>query len=201
MEGLSGKKVSGGGSRLDKGKMKILIVYASRTGSAERAARILGDCFDDAYVADLGEGSPDPTGFDAVIFGSGIRFGRIHRPLRRWLERYWQVIRPMPKAVFICNALVEEAPAILKDNFSLNLRNSSIVVDTFGGEFDPDRLSFLERILYGPEIRRIAGRGGRELVPVILTDRIRIFADEVKYYLEAREKLADRPLFTEAPED
>ncbi len=181
--------------------MKILIVYASRTGSAERAARILGDLFEDAYVANLGEGSPDPAAFDAVIFGSGIRFGRIHRPLRRWLEKYWQVIRPMPKGVFICNALVEEAPAILKDNFSLDLRNSSVVVDTFGGEFDPGRLTALERILYEPEIRRIAGRGGRELVPVLMTDRIRVFADEMKYYLEFREKLADRPLFAEEPEE
>ena len=177
--------------------MKILIVYASRTGSAERAARILRDYFDDAYVANLGEGTPNPAGFDAVIFGSGIRFGRIYKPLRRWLEKYWQTIRPMPKGVFICNARVEEAPAIFKDNFSLDLRNSSLVVDTFGGDFDVSRLSVLERVLYEPEIRRIAGRGGRELVPVLLTDRIRVFAEEMKDELELREKLADRKLFAE----
>ena len=59
--------------------MKILIVYATRTGTAAKAAALLAEYFDGAAVL-ISNKLPDPEGYDAVIFGSGIRNGGILPP-------------------------------------------------------------------------------------------------------------------------
>ena len=87
--------------------MKVLIVYATRTGTTERAARMLAGHFPGAHLCDLREENPDPSGYDIILFGSGIYFGRILKPLKIWLNEYWEVIRPKIKGVFICNAINE----------------------------------------------------------------------------------------------
>ena len=169
--------------------MRVLIVYATRTGSAAKAAELLAGYFSDARVSNLENENPNPNGYDVVIFGSGIRFGRILPPLERWLDQYWDRIRPMSKGVYICNALIDEAPKILRDNFSLQLRNSSIVVESLGGEFDPEKLSQKDRLMLKLKKKELLGRQIKSFVPCLLTDRIEAFAGESKDAVREKEIL------------
>ena len=159
--------------------MRVLIVYATRTGSAAKAAELLAGYFSDARVSNLENENPNPNGYDVVIFGSGIRFGRILPPLERWLDQYWDRIRPMSKGVYICNALIDEAPKILRDNFSLQLRNSSIVVESLGGD----------RLMLKLKKKELLGRQIKSFVPCLLTDRIEAFAGEIKDAVREKEIL------------
>lgn len=164
--------------------MKVLIVYATRTGATARAARMLAEHFSDARLCDLGEESPDPSDYDIILFGSGIYFGRILKPLRNWLNEFWEIIRPKIKGVFICNAIIDEVPQLMRNNFSLELRNASVVVDSFGGEYSPKNLSVYERTILKLTHKELLGGRVTELVPCILPDRVKAFADEIYDYLE-----------------
>ena len=139
--------------------MRVLIVYATRTGSAAKAAELLAGYFSDARVSNLENENPNPNGYDVVIFGSGIR------------------------------ALIDEAPKILRDNFSLQLRNSSIVVESLGGEFDPEKLSQKDRLMLKLKKKELLGRQIKSFVPCLLTDRIEAFAGEIKDAVREKEIL------------
>ncbi len=173
--------------------MKILIVYATRGGAAANAAALLAAHFDNPDLIDLREKSPDPSGYDLIIFGSGIRFGIIYRELSDWLDRYWDVLRRKPKAVFICNVFMEEAEELIRKNFSLRLRNSSIAVDSLGGEFDPSRLSRADRMLAYAKKRELLSPGLTEMMPCILTWRVERFLADIDDYLELGSSSSVRP--------
>ena len=161
--------------------MKVLIAYAGKTGTTARAAHLLAKHFDDAVITDLAKETPDPTRFDVVIIGSAIRFGMVMKPVRLWLTKNWDTLKGQKKALFICNGFIEQAPQILKDNYSLELRNSSIIVDSFGGEMDPSKLGGMDRFFVRMVINKMrANKGGKDFVPVLRTDRIKSFAETVK---------------------
>ncbi len=166
--------------------MRVLIVYATRTGSTAKAAAMLARHFKGSVLCDLGETSPDPSDYDIILFGSGIYFGRILKPLKNWLNEYWEVIRPKIKGVFICNAIIAEAPQLLRDNFSLELRNASVVVESFGGEYSPKDLNPVERMRLKLTHKELLGGQVTELVPCILPDRVAAFAREIYDYLEIK---------------
>ena len=173
--------------------MKILIVYATRGGAAEHAASLLAAHFDNPDVKNLRDESPDPSGYDFIIFGSGIRFGNIYRELSDWLDRFWEVLRRKPKAVFICNVFEEEAEEIIKKNFSLRLRNSSVAVDSLGGEYDPAKLSRTDRMLAYAMKRELLSPGFLEMKPCILTWRVDRFLQDIDDYLELGSSNSVRP--------
>lgn len=161
--------------------MKVLIVYAGKTGTTKRAAELLAKHFGNVNVSDLDKESPDPTHYDVVIIGSAIRFGMVMKPVRKWLTDHWDTLKSQKKALFICNGFIEQAPKILKDNYTLELRNSSIIVDSFGGEMDPSKLKGTDRFFVRMVNNKMrANKGGKDFVPVLRTDRISVFADAVR---------------------
>ena len=48
--------------------MKVLIVYATRTGSAAKAAELPAGYFSDARVSNLENENPDQDGYDVSVF-------------------------------------------------------------------------------------------------------------------------------------
>ena len=156
--------------------MNILIAYATRTGSTARAARLLESELPGAVAVDLSQSTPDPTDFDAVILGSGIRFGRIERPLRAFLERHWEALRDKDKAVFLCNAIPEEERKILRSNFSIRFRNDCVLAESLGGELDLGALSKKDRLLLKAAKPQLIERIREGLLPALDTDKIKAFA-------------------------
>ena len=145
-----------------------------------------------AVRANLAEGFPEPSGYDAVILGSGIWFGKIGKPLRQYLTQYWEVLKEMDKAVFICHALPEETREILRANFSLQMRNSCILVESLGGELDPSRLSAVDRLRLKarkPQLLQMVREG---LVPAIDVAKALEFAKTFRDTVDPPEVVFDQ---------
>lgn len=160
--------------------MKVLIAYASKTGSAEKAAKLLGEHFADVTLRDLTVGSPNPKDYDAIIVGGSIRMGTLHKATRKWLIDNWDVIKTKKFGCFICNGFIDQAPQLIEQNFSEELIRLAVCVDSFGGEMDQNRLRGMDRFVAKNVIRSMNGKGRMDFVPCILTDRIQLFAEKFK---------------------
>ena len=161
--------------------MKVLIAYASKTGTAEKAAKLLGEHFADVTLRDLTVGSPNPKDYDAIIVGGSIRMGTLHKAARAWLIDNWDVIKTKKFGCFICNGFIDQAPQLIEQNFSQELLELAVCVDSFGGELDLNRLRGLDRFIAKNVISAMSSKKGSiDFVPCILTDRIEIFAGQFK---------------------
>lgn len=158
--------------------MKLLIAYASKTGTTGRAAKLLGERFSNVTLRDLTVGSPNPDDYDAVIVGGSIRMGMLHKDARRWLENNWDVLKTKKFGCFICHGFLEQAPQLIEQNFTEEMLEAAVCVDSFGGELDEKKLRGIDRIITRIIMRSTKGR--EEFVPCIRTDRIEVFADTFK---------------------
>lgn len=158
--------------------MKILIAYASKTGTAEKAAKLLGEHFADVTLRDLTVGSPNPKDYDAIIVGGSIRMGTLHKDARRWILENWNVLKTKKFGCFICNGFIDQAPQLIEQNFSDELMNLAVCVDSFGGELNVKKLKGMDRIMAKMVLKQINSNDSIEFLPCILTDHIQSFADK-----------------------
>lgn len=158
--------------------MKILIAYASKTGTAEKAAKLLGEHFADVTLRDLTVGSPNPKGYDAVIVGGSVRMGTLHKDARKWLLENWDVLKTKKFGCFICNGFIDQAPQLIEQNFSEEFIDLAVCVDSFGGELNLKRVKGIDRILVKMVIKSLNSNGRIEYLPCLLPDRIQNFAEK-----------------------
>jgi len=82
---------------------RVLVAYASRMGSTQEIATVIGEelgragllvdvlpCADD----------PDPTAYDAVVIGSAIYTRRWHKPANRYLKSHLDELAARPTWLF-----------------------------------------------------------------------------------------------------
>ena len=94
--------------------MKTLIAYASKTGTAEKCARMLAERIPDATLCDLCKEKPDPSAYDQVIVGGGVRMGALHVDARQYLDGCKPILLQKRLGLFLCAGFVEKADACLK---------------------------------------------------------------------------------------
>ncbi len=85
---------------------RALVVFASSHGQTRQvASKVSGRLRDRGFavtVADAGEPAhlPAPTGFDLVVVGSRIQFGRHSSSILAYLSQFREVLRGTPTAFF-----------------------------------------------------------------------------------------------------
>jgi menaquinone-dependent protoporphyrinogen oxidase len=131
--------------------MNILIVVASRhCGTAEIGediAEVLQGSGISAEVVDA-SASPDPTGYDAVIIGSGVYFGRWLPDARRYLKTYGAALLAVPVWTFSSGPVDRpHAASAAAPTPDFLLAVSPIEHVTFGGRIDPRSLNRFESIV------------------------------------------------------
>ncbi len=68
--------------------MQTLIVYASKTGTTEKCARILGQNLKDTTIINLtATQNEDINKYDLIIIGSPIRMGMIHKKVKEFISK------------------------------------------------------------------------------------------------------------------
>ena len=85
--------------------MKILIAYASSTGTVEKCVNILAAKLPAAEIRNLAKNKltpPDPTPYDMVIVGGGIRGGVINSEVQVYLKNCAEILASKQFGVFIC---------------------------------------------------------------------------------------------------
>lgn len=129
--------------------MKVLIAYASKTGTAAECAEMLrGELHGaEVTVADLAKETPAPGGFDVVIVGGSVRYGKLRREAADYLAAQHDAIAAVPHAFFLCMASGHEFEETGEKLFPADLRAGAFAVLNFGGRLKLKNAGLFERIL------------------------------------------------------
>ena len=130
--------------------MSTLIVFATRHGCTEKAAGILKTKLDDdVTIVNLKKNkNPGITNFDNIIIGGSIHAGRVQGKIKKFYQSNFNALKQKRLGLFLC--CMEEGETAQKqfaDAYPAELRDHAAAVGLFGGEFDFDRMNFLERAI------------------------------------------------------
>lgn len=127
--------------------MKICIAYASKSGTAQEAARRLSAFLPGAELIDLAKETPVLDSFDAVIIGSGVRMGAIHKDARKFIDENKTNLCKKRRAFFITNSFPDSAAEIINAAIPEGLRACSDWVGTVGGRLDVESLKGFDKAI------------------------------------------------------
>lgn len=139
----------------EKMENKILIAYASKTGSTAGVADRLGQTLSQSGltvdVRPVNEVS-DLAPYGAVVLGSAIRAGSLLPEMTGFMEANQAALQALPTAVFICcMTLAEDTPENRKtvDAYLDPVRGliQPAATATFAGAMDYNKLSFAFRMI------------------------------------------------------
>ena len=163
--------------------MKILIAYATKSGTTRVCAEKLADLLPqhDVTLVDLSQNANlRPKDFDFTVVGGPIRIGKLHKAAKKFIEL--STFEPSRSAFFICCGLDANAGEYFKKNFPAPLLGNALVYTSLGGELKPDKQSKLDKFLLKAFIE--ANRENEDFVmPTIYTEEIGRLADRIKAHI------------------
>ena len=158
--------------------MKILIVYASKTGTTEKCVGILGQNLKDVTIINLTAiQNENINKYDLIIIGSPIRMGMIHKKVKEFINKNTEILKNKKVAYFICCGFAENYQQYFEQNISKELLEKAITYDTFGGEMILEKQKGFDKFIVKMVSKSIAQ--GREIK--ILNKNIDRFIEKVKY--------------------
>lgn len=156
--------------------MKNLIVYSSKHGGAEKIAREISSLLNgESTLYNLKEKrNINLDEYQNIILGGSIYAGQLRKDLISFSENNLQKLLQKNTALFICCMRTGEiAQEQIKNNFPEELYNHSEIKAALGGEYNFDKLNFLEKMV----VKKVAGV--KESKTMYLNDKISEFAAEV----------------------
>jgi len=136
--------------------VSTLIVYVTTHGCTEKAAQMLEKQLDDEVsLVNLKKSSrPDLSSFYTIIVGGSIHAGQIQRRIKHLCSDHLDILKNKCLGLFLC--CMEEGDKAQKqfdEAFPSELRSHAAVTGFFGGEFNFDRMNFIQRAI----IKKVAG--------------------------------------------
>ena len=163
--------------------MKILIAYASKTGSTREMAALLAEHIQNQEVTlcDLSAEQPDPTAFDHVVIGGPIRMNRAHKALRTYVSTYTSALCEVPHTLFLCCAFPEQFEHYLRVSFPSKVIHSAEDAVYFGGDLSLSRQRGLTKLLTRM-IRNsiLESEDEGSVLPNLLPEHVRLLADRLR---------------------
>jgi len=136
---------------------RILIIYRSRYGTTSKVSAYLASRLNNAELTIISTGKekmPDLSSFDKIILGGSIRAGMIQGEIRKIITKNLDTLLSKELGLYLC--CMEEGERRQKqfdDSFPEAIRRHAKATGLFGGEFNFDRLNFLEKKI----IRKVSG--------------------------------------------
>ena len=136
--------------------MRTLVVYGTKTGCTEGIAEHIGDRLAAAgATVDVvpAERAGDPSDYDAVVVGSGVRAGQWHGPVRKWVSDNAAALRDRPVAFFTCGLTLASDPTktaevrAYTDALTESTGVTPVDIGTFAGWNEPTKFPLVERTL------------------------------------------------------
>lgn len=168
---------------------KILIVYASKTGSTATAAGLLADSLSgrDVTFCTTEDTASDPTGYDIVVVGGCIRYGKLYRPVREYLKKWDAVLAEKQTGYFLLCGYPDSAEEYYEKCLTEAQRVRAFDLACFGGEMVPAHATNLfDKLILKIQRDNILGGGvngdQREdmVLPTISEENIAVFATKLK---------------------
>jgi menaquinone-dependent protoporphyrinogen oxidase len=132
--------------------MTALVAYATHSGATRTLAETLAASLRDAgIVCDLVdlEDAPDPSGYDAVVLGSGVRVESIEKTAASWAKQHAAALAERPFAFFSGSAAdpAKNGKQKATDAFVGTLEKAPVATANFPGWVLMDRIPVHERLL------------------------------------------------------
>ena len=129
--------------------MKILIAYDSGNGTVKTAVDRLVQPLKalDVTVVSLNEALPSPVEYDIIIIGASVRFGKLRKAARKYLQENESILKQKTLGLFFCCGLIEEQDYYAEKLFSPALREAAFHLAFFGGSLNTEGLRFLDKML------------------------------------------------------
>lgn len=131
--------------------MKTVIIYATKYGSAKKAAEKLKNKLSgDPLLINIDQDAVPPLApFDTVVLGSSIYFGKINKQLTQYISRHESELLTKRLGLFICGGIPneEELKKELENAFPSTLHEHATVETNFGYEINYDQLKLYERFI------------------------------------------------------
>lgn len=152
--------------------MKPVIVYSTKYGSVEKAARKLKAMLNGEVEIFNVRSNPDIDEYDTVILAGSIYAGNIQKEMRTFLKVKLTALKEKRIGLFICAGTPKDevAASYLKKCFPSGLYEKAIAKACFGYEYDLEKFSFFDRLIV-----RIVGV--RKSDSLFYDEKIREFAN------------------------
>ncbi len=163
--------------------MRVLIAYASKTGSAAEMAALLAQTIPNHEVTlcDVAIEHKDPSGFDYVVLGGPIRMNRMYKPMRRYLAKYDAALCALPHTLFLCCAFPDQFDHYLGVSFSRELIRTAEQCVYFGGDLTLSRHHGFDKWI-ARMVRNAILEGEEDglVLPGLLPEHVRLLGDRLR---------------------
>ncbi|MDN5900505.1 MAG: flavodoxin domain-containing protein [Brachybacterium sp.] len=134
--------------------MTVLVAYATHSGATRTLAETLAEALRaDELEVDLVDiaDDPDPSSYDAVVLGSGVRIEAVEKPAAAWAQAHREQLSGRPFAFFSCSGSAAD-PAKngrqkATDTFLARFPVTPVAVKNFPGWVLMDRIPVHERVM------------------------------------------------------
>lgn len=154
--------------------MKTLIAYGTKRGFTKKCANLLAEkIHGDIDIKNLKDYKDvELENYDNIIIGGSVYMGKIRKEVTAFCNKYKETLLKKNLGLFICGlAEGEVAKEEIEACFPDDLSNKALSVDIFGGEYNFDKMNFIEKTV----IKKIANT--TENQEFLHTDRIEKFAE------------------------
>ena len=137
--------------------MNTAIIYMSKRGTTEKITELIKSKLesDQTQIYNLKTiRSIDIEFYDTIIIGGSIHVGSMQKKLRQFIDSNLDILLTKRIALFmICMHKDEKREEQFNNAFPSELRKVSVANGLMGGEFNFDRMNFLEKAI----IKKISG--------------------------------------------
>jgi menaquinone-dependent protoporphyrinogen oxidase len=155
--------------------MNILLVYAGKTGTTKKCAKIVGEKLENITIVDLTESDVNIANYDLIIIGASIRIGMMHSKVKKFIKNNMDVLKTKKIAFYVCCGTVENTKQYFETNLPKELLDSAIICDSFGGELDINKQKGLDKFI----VKMVTKNAGDKKEAKILTKNIDRFVEEI----------------------
>lgn len=170
--------------------MKILAVYTTKTGTAEKCLCELqkylpqGEFTLENITHEKSRHNIED--FDLVLVGSSVRMGKVHKKIKDYITENADKLKKVNYALFLCLGFADLFDEYVNKNFDRDFIDNAKAISCFGGEMDLSKQKgidkFIVKLVRNDILRGGPNGGEREdmTLPTISDSNISQLAEIVK---------------------